>query len=54
VLEAGPLRLRAQVREAAQLRRGMKVFLAVDGAGCALVPRGPGAAYPSREQGGND
>jgi ABC-type Fe3+/spermidine/putrescine transport system ATPase subunit len=53
VLDAGSLRLRAQVREAAPLRRGMKVFLAVDEAGCALVPRGRGAAYPPRGQDGS-
>ncbi len=48
VLEAGPLRLRAQARDAGPLRRGAKVFVTVDRAGCVLVPGGGGAARPSR------
>jgi len=46
VLEAGSLRLRAQVQDAAALRRGAQVFVTVDHAGCVLLPRGTGAPRP--------
>ena len=46
VVEAGSLRLRAQARQTVRLRRGMKVFLALDDAGCVLVARGQGPARP--------
>ncbi len=50
VLEAGPLRLRAQVRDAAHLRRGARMFVTVDAAGCTFVPHARGSSHPQRDE----